>query len=661
MNCLKLTLFSCLIFSLSSCLEQQTVITPLTAEEKNPGGTYVPESSIIYTADILIDPSKTDETPKDATELFPTKPINPRYARVSGPTWLAVDSVTGKFSVQNGMNYEPTIFEIVCYEEGNYSNQVSSGEFTLAVNGDPLRYQQWHLNNTGQRTYALSYGASGVDINVESVYNAGITGKGVKIAVSDSGVELNHDDLIDNVISGVSRDYSIASPYIGNPIPTDAHGTAVSGIIAARGWNNIGGMGVAPLASLAGFQFLQSSQSSALLIDQASGDFNIFNYSYGDTLLYDTLSDADYLDHLRYQVNVNNKFFVKAAGNEYAMGVNSYCAPHNANYPFENESPFMIVVGAINAEGEKALYSNVGSNIWVSAPGGEYGDIDPAILTTDLPTCFKGYSKSQSYITNDFEYGHFQNTKCNYTSVMNGTSAAAPMVSGVIALILEANPNLSNRDVKHVLAVTASKIDPNHNNVFGKNHPSSVFAGCKDLDLTGHDYELGWVKNNKNIWFNNFYGFGLVDAAAAVSLAQDITQDPLSWLPLGTQVETNPNFSGGDISLSIPDADSGGVTSSRTVTDNINIESIQVRVQATHTKSGQLGIELTSPSGTKSILANINNSFILDSDQNLNMVLTSHAFYGENSQGEWIIKVIDGESGDTGTLTNWSLNILGHN
>jgi subtilisin-like proprotein convertase family protein len=58
---------------------------------------------------------------------------------------------------------------------------------------------------------------------------------------------------------------------------------------------------------------------------------------------------------------------------------------------------------------------------------------------------------------------------------------------------------------------------------------------------------------------------------------------------------------------------------------------------------------------------NINNSFYLDTDQNLNIVLTSHAFYGESSQGNWEIRVIDGKSGNTGTITRWSINVLGHN
>jgi subtilisin-like proprotein convertase family protein len=85
-----------------------------------------------------------------------------------------------------------------------------------------------------------------------------------------------------------------------------------------------------------------------------------------------------------------------------------------------------------------------------------------------------------------------------------------------------------------------------------------------------------------------------------------------------------------------------------------------LRVQVSHAKSGEVGIELTSPGGTKSILMNINNSFLLDNDSNLNLTLSSHAFYGETLNGNWTIRLIDGRSGSSGTLTRWKMNIFGH-
>jgi subtilisin family serine protease len=662
-------LLSILIITFSCINQDSDLGSSKSDSEKNPDS-YLPDGPVIFQADYIVNPFQPTSIPGAAAVISGVLPPSPRYEIVSGPSWLSVNLTTGELSLEEG-SYPATSFKLRAYENGNTSNSIESSFKTIAQNGDPLRYQQWHIKNSGLiKTYALRDGDSGIDINSSNVYKSGFTGDGVKVAVSDSGGEINHDDFVGNIISGAHRDYTLSSPYTGTPTATNAHGTAVGGIIAARGWNNKGGIGVAPFARLAFFQFLSSAQTSSILIHQASGDFDIFNYSYGDTLLFDTLPDDNYIDHLRYQTQTGRKFFVKAAGNEYTLSSNNICAPHNANAPFENESPFMLVIGAFDAKGEKAQYSNTGSNIWVSAPGGDYGSTDPAILTTDLPTCLKGFSKSSSFQTNDFEYNHPENTKCNYTSVMNGTSAAAPMVSGVIALILEANPTLSHRDVKHILAMSSKKIDPNHDSVFGTDHPSTSFVGCTDLSLAGHNYELGWVENDADVWFNNFYGFGSVDAEAAVSLAQDFNQpavDTLGWLPLPALVETNPNFSNATydsaaISLAIPDNSSSGVSHTNTISysGNLNVETIMVNVQVSHPKSGQLGIELTSPAGTKSILLNINNSFLLDNDSNLNITLSSHAFYGETLNGNWTIKVIDGQSGSTGTLTRWKMNILGH-
>ena len=194
---------------------------------------------------------------------------------------------------------------------------------------------------------------------------------------------------------------------------------------------------------------------------------------------------------------------------------------------------------------------------------------------------------------------------------MNGTSSAAPVVSGVIGLILDANPNLTNRDVKHILAMTATKVDLTYNNGgYHKAHPSVNDASCPSITLGGgHVYEEGWTTNGATVSFSNAYGFGLVNAQAAVAMATNFASDPMSWLPMGTLVETNPNFtngsySSGSINKNIPDKSATGVsdTINVNISGDLNVESVQVKVRVTHTYSGDLGVELTSPSGTKSIL-----------------------------------------------------------
>jgi len=657
------------MFVASGCLGESKKSSSSVVKQPD---SYYASGPITLVADYFADEG-LDYT-LDANTLFVNLPNETyTYSINNKANWMSLDTNTG---IITGVPDQNKVYQniVITATETLSKIEFKTEAFSLGINGDPLRRYMWHLNNTGQNAFSSGAGVSGIDINSFNVYKNGITGEGIRIAVSDSGVEIKHDDLFQNIIQGVSRDYTLEPPYIGTPIATSAHGTAVSGLIAARGWNNIGLTGVAPKASLAGFQFLSSSQSSSILIHQANGDFDIFNYSYGDFITYDTRSDADYVDFLRYRTangrSSLGSFYIKAAGNEFmSMDDNSnpsICAPHNANFPLENESPFMMVIGAVNADGEKAFYSNAGSNIWVSAPGGEYGITDPAMISTDLPTCFKGYSKAETVLYNDFEYGHDLNPKCNYTSTMNGTSSAVPVTSGVVALVLAANPALKWRDVKHILAATAVQVDVGHSSWSGTKHPSESYGPCPTLTLTGHTYELGWVANTAGFKFNNFYGFGLIDADAAVALALDSNLDTYNMLPLPALIETNPDFDqsaydSGSINLEIPDNHKDGATNTQSITSSaVKVESVQVRVQVTHPASGEIGVELTSPGGTKSILMNINNSFLISGDSNLDIVLGSHAFYGETLNGNWKIKVIDGKTGNAGHLVRWRLNFLGH-
>jgi subtilisin-like proprotein convertase family protein len=582
---------------------------------------------------------------------------------ISGePSWMNINPATGDVS---GIPDASGVFSSIVITATNGAQTLTTPAFSVAVDGDPLRIYQWHLENSGQNNFAINSGTAGEDMSVKPVWQRDVKGLGVKIAVSDAGVEINHPDLYENMLSGSHRNYHLENPWIGNPEPSSGHGTSVSGIIAAMGWNNLGVTGVAPKAKIGGFQFLDSDQTIEILLDQANGDFDIFNYSYGDTTYEDQVSDQDYISQLRLMTENGRSgkgvVFVKAAGNEYRtclsayQGIASFCTPHNANMPLENEVPFLMVVGAVNAEGKKSTYSNAGSNLWVTAPGGEFGSSRPAIMTTDWTECSKGLSTASSLI-NSFEYGHSENTFCDYTSSMNGSSSATPMTVGAVALLLSAKPSLSWRDVKHILALTADKVDGTQGVTA---HPTAALA------LAGHVYEQGWVQNAAGFWFNNWYGFGRVNAEAAVQYALSGAFSPLPPL-----VELNPEFNLASyeqtgLGLSIPDADPAGRVRQMNVTANLTVETIQIQLNVTHPESGQLGVELTSPSGTKSILLNINNSLLRPgssgADANfIDLVLSSHAFYGENSQGNWQLKLIDGRVGHTGTLQSWAINMLAH-
>ncbi len=168
--------------------------------------------------------------------------------------------------------------------------------------------------------------------------------------------------------------------------------------------------------------------------------------------------------------------------------------------------------------------------------------------------------------------------------------------------------------------------------------------------------EPAWLTNAAGFKFHNWYGFGMVDASAAVNMARAYTAGQL-----GTFV--NAGFiSSPTLNLAIPDGSVTGATSTLTVPANPVqfIEAVQIRVSATHPFIGVLGIELISPSGKRSVLKNIFDGFAGSADLN-GMVLLSNAFYGENPAGVWTIKVVDADATvDSGTLTGWGIRVFGH-
>jgi subtilisin family serine protease len=578
---------------------------------------------------------------------------------------------------------------------------LSGGSFSIAGVVDPLASQQWHLLNSGQAAFADVSGTPGMDIDVDPVFQMGYTGAGVTVAVVDTGLEIAHEDLSANVIVSGSWNFNTRTSDPTNTIETDGdHGTSVAGLIAmAR--NGIGGIGVAPRARLKGFnllsavnpletQFLDSIGASSSAPN--SSDVAVFNQSFGISMTSPIPIDPS--DETQYAAATvgpgalrggKGAVYVKAAGNGFSIaGVPtvplSKCTGRavncvicgtpltceNANFDPDNTLPYQIVVGAMNANGIKASYSTAGSAIWVSAPGGEFGrnasivggagtvDVQPAMVTTDQSGCTHGFSRTtdtQGHPVENgstFDDGGAPNTSCNYTNGMNGTSSATPVTSGTVALMLEANPALTWRDVKHILASTAKKID--------------VTGGLVNiLTLAGGPYlaEPGWTDNHAPTPFHyhNWYGFGLVDANAAVTMAKNYSVN------LGTFANTG-FISSSPLNLAIPNLSAMGASNVVSVPAGTVqvIEEVQIRVSITHPAVGELGIELTSPAGTRSVVKNIVDGY--EDAQNLsNQVFLSNAFYGESAVGTWTIKVVDGfdiKAGNTGTLTGWAIRVYGH-
>ena len=531
---------------------------------------------------------------------------------------------------------------------------------------DPLFGHQWALRNTGQAAFADSGGVAGEDLSMERTLVDGPTGAGVQVAVVDTGLEICHPDLAANIEPGLS--YNFGAPFwygaqADDPfLPTVFidHGTSVAGLIAAAANNGVGGRGVAPQGRLRGLNFL-SAQSGSAYFDSLgmssespqSDDVHIFNMSFGSAGGPENVT-AD--ERELFRVGVSDlrdglgALYVKSAGNSFddctkldddgqpaapLLDLSAEIGCFAASQDGTNNLPYVIVTGAFSADGRRSSYASAGATLWVSAPAGEFGGDHPAMITTDQMGSERGFA----LIPRGLAPGDEGNPLGDYTSLFNGTSAAAPNVSGVVALLLETQPELTWRDVKHVLARTARPLD--------RDIPCVRVAFGGTPAVLQHP----WITNAAGYPFHNWYGFGAVDVDAAVPLAAVHPPDSLGVLTESAPVRQSAG-------LSIPDHDGGGLTMIQTVTGlsrTANIEAVQLRIEVTHPDPRELGLELMSPAGTRSIVNPVFNHTLNGVDTPLDWTILSNAFYGEPPTGEWTLNVIDAARGNTGTLDAWSL------
>ncbi len=523
---------------------------------------------------------------------------------------------------------------------------------------DPFLDEQWHLVNTGQRAFATNGGQPGEDIGMATALRTGPTGAGVRLAVVDTGLEICHPDLAPNIEAGASHNFNTGEWHgavADDPFHLSTlgdHGTSIAGIAAAKADNGIGGRGVAPDVLLRGYNFLSATNSEMAFLTSLSGgagfssapDADIFNMSFGSLAREDNapsweedLFRSGVLD-LRQE---RGAIFVKAAGNGFnscgsmPRAVNAEIGCSAANGDATNNLPYLIVVGGFNAAGRKASYASAGANIWISGPAGQFGSTDPAVISTDQIGLARGYD---NLARRGLALDRQANPNGDYISTINGTSSATPNVAGAAALLLEAHPELSWRDLKHILASTARQIDP---------EAPEVRYG---IGGAAYVMQLPWITNAAGHHFHNWYGFGALDVDLALEYAA-------SHIPgsLGEFMETDP-FSL-RAPLSIPDHHGAGASQALEVSglpNEARIEAVILRVDITHPFTNDLGIHLISPSGTESVLNPVFND-ALAGNEDLQWNLLSNAFYGELPNGQWTLKVVDAAAEHAGQLNRWSL------
>jgi len=486
---------------------------------------------------------------------------------------------------------------------------------------DPLFRKQWHLLNTKRGL---------LDLNVVDVWQD-YTGAGVNVAVIDDGVQGQHPDLADNYLTNKDWDFEdnrndASGTYL------DSHGTAVAGIISASANNGTGGVGIAYDSSILGFRTYGPNASifrpdmvNRFVSNTASAIYATYNtrnnhyhadivnlsvgtaveWSYFDervssssmAVLNQAIDDAVALGRNRL-----GTILVKSAGNSRFKSGNNLKEPdQNTNSSSWNANPHTISVAAVDQNGFVSDYSTPGSSLLVSAFG-----TPREVFTTDRVGT-AGYNSSGDYTT------------------FNGTSAAAPMVSGVVALMLEANPNLGWRDVQEILAYSARHVGSR--------------VGTRNKRNETHRWEFNGASNwnGGGLHFSNDYGFGLVDAKAAVRLAETWSAESQTSR---NEVATTHDFLNGRVQLN-----SAGIASRQFVNRSLDLEHVEVEVSFTQwIDRGDLAMRLISPSGTSSILINANgdnNESFIGEVAPRRWTFVSNEFRGEDTVGNWTVELYD--------------------
>ena len=470
-----------------------------------------------------------------------------------------------------------------------------------ALPNDPLVGTQWHIKASGTAV-------AGSDVNIENVWKygaaGGILGTAVKIGIVDDGLQTTHPDLAPNADTVNDKDWN-GNDADPNPGLGDDHGTACAGVAGARGNNSIGVTGTAPGASLVGMRLIagpSSDSQEAQAMSYLPNLIPILSNSWGPA---DTGVGLDKPGALTIDAFANAAATGRGGRGTIILwaGGNGAENQDNSNYDSYANSIYTIAIGATDSKGERAGYSEPGANLVVCAPSSGRG-ATLGIVTTDQAGA-PGYAPG------------------DYTNDFGGTSSATPAAAGIVALMLEVNPNLGWRDVQEVLIRSAKKTKPT------------------DPD---------WVNNGAGLHFNHNFGAGLIDAEAAVALSR-------TWVNLAAQTSAVSTKSS---PVAIPNNSSTGVSVTFSLANSrITTEHVTLRLSIDHTARGELEISLTSPSGTVSRLAELRND---TNDNYTDYTLSTVRNWGEESSGNWTLKIADrGSFTNTtgGTLKFAELKVFG--
>jgi Ca2+-binding RTX toxin-like protein len=478
---------------------------------------------------------------------------------------------------------------------------------------DPLFWAQWNLHNLGQLGHPVR-----LDINVVGVWDD-YSGAGVKVGIWDgAGFLTTHEDLaaaydssLEITVTGPQGNQLYVNPSTpvleADGVTIVTHGTNTAGVLAARANNGLGGVGVAFGVTFAAIK-PDGSPYDNLAMNELDR-FDIANFSVGpyspdgsrfkseSALAFQGIEDA--VDNGRGGLGTILNF---AAGNERLLD-------DNLNLSTFTSIRFANAIGFVQDTGTLST-SDPGAALLVVAPAENSTGFPPHVMTT--------------------------NSNGGYEVGFGSTSCATPIVSGISALMLEANPNLGWRDVQTILAASARHI--------GSDFGSSLVS----LETRPWAFNQAANWNGGGYHFSHDYGFGLVDALAAVRLAESWTAQSNS----ANEASRKGSFTG---QLTVDE--SAPAEFGITLNKGISVETVELELKwsSPHTWIEDLVIELISPDKTVSYLLDRN---LRDEDLD-DWIFTSRVHLGEDSGGTWKVRITDNAGVHGGVVSGATLRAYG--
>ena len=564
---------------------------------------------------------------------YETKATYTFLATVSDSKNLVNQNVTININntdeTDNDNDFIPNDIEVILGTNPNNSdennNSILDGLETTGLYGDQFFDKQWHIRSLGTTTNDSGVATIvGNDLDVLDIYHKYMgynKGNNIIIQVVDTGVDADHEDLIDNM--DLNRSYHDGngdgnSTEIGDPSGEHWHGTAVAGIMAARAFNAKGVRGIIPFAKIAGSNWLEHQTTEGLVKAWFSGnganEIVVTNNSWGSYVSNGSIYELIMEYGTTYLRDGKGRIYVFAAGN-------SRREFGNANLEYSLNNRYMIAVAALKHDNTHTVYSTAGSNVLVSGYSGNFYIDSPTISTTII----MGQSSNTGSILSKTTWS--EDISENYTFIMNGTSAAAPTVAASIALVLEACPDLTWRDVKYLVAKNAKSIDTAN---------------------------ASWVQNAAGLWHSIDYGFGLINPKGMIAECStnytNLTAEQNQTLMQVYDTDIPDDNSVQSFILPMRD-------------DDITIEWVELTVDNNSTFASDYNIELTSPAGTKTTLMTENTLVSKDyfgAWMSGGWRFGSAAMMGEGSKGIWKVDIRDTNKKDEGALKALNLKIYGH-